>query len=134
MNREKVADSLLKIAESLVGADEESALDGMTKQRAIRNVNKILGKLTGGLFSDDYWKPINDTFKLLSRAGIDYKITKTQYTKNSDGVPESKRWNFEIEFVNNRGRVNKLYGVIVASGAGTVADPLSRYDVVAYAS
>jgi hypothetical protein len=51
----------------------------------------------------------------------------------SDGgrfsVPVRKIWKFEVKFVNNRDKDDVLYGRITAAGAGSVEDPLERYDV-----
>ena len=54
----------------------------------------------------------------------------------SDGgrhsVPVRKIWSFEIHFLNNIGKEGKaavIHGNITAAGAGSVEDPLDRYDV-----
>jgi hypothetical protein len=61
-------------------------------------------------------------------------MTGNQYLHNEQGVPNGKTWKFTIKFENNNRREMTLYGIVTASGAGTVADPLSRYDLVAYVS
>jgi hypothetical protein len=126
-----IASKLMKIARSLVGS---AGLNGMKNREARKFVNTLLQKHTRGLFKDDYWRPITKTFKLLAAHEIDYEIKNTEYTKDANGNPDSKRWSIEIGFTNNNGRDTTLYGTIVASGAGTVSDPLSRYDVAAYAN
>ena len=57
-----------------------------------------------------------------------------EYSKNESGIPSSKTWRFEIDFMNDKGRPTKLFGIIVASGAGSVKDPLDKYDITAYVS
>lgn len=122
---------VLKVA-SLILA--ETSLDGMSKDVAKRQVGLLMRKFTNGLFRDQYWAPVNAIFKALSSAQIDWTLTKSEYRKDSSGVPTSKEWLFTIDFVNKRGKLDKLYGVIVASGAGSVSDPLGVYDLVAYVS
>ena len=44
-------------------------------------------------------------------------------------MPTRKEWHFEIHWDNDKGKYSKMGGVVTASGAGSVDDPLSRYDV-----
>jgi len=125
MNIEK---DILKLAEEI------NPLNGFRKAKAINVVNKILRKHTSGFFTDEYWKPIQETWSELTKEGIDYELDKTQYFKDKEGNPNRKEWYFTVYFINNRGKKNTLYGLIVASGAGSIDYPLDRYDVVAYAS
>lgn len=127
----KIVGKLREIARCLIASD---GLNGMSNVQARRFVNKLLKKHTQGYFNDENWRPIHKTFKELDNHSIDYSIEKTQYGKTPDGNPNSKTWEVEIEFTNNKSRNTKIYCRIVASGAGTVSDPLSRYDVVAYAN
>jgi len=115
-----------------VAEDKPSPLNGMTKQRAKRHVNKILGENTKGFFSDEYWKPINDIFKNLSSQNIDYVVDNTQYKKDESGNPSSKTWFITVSFTDNKDKEQKMVGSIIASGAGSVDDPLDKYDVVAF--
>lgn len=107
-------------------------LNSMTKVKARRFVNQLLGNYSKGLFSDDYWTPIHKMFDVMSQSGIDVTLIDTKYFHDENGNPNAKEWKFEVEFKNEKGNDSKLYGIIRASGAGTVKDPLSSYDVVAY--
>lgn len=109
-------------------------LNGMTRQKAVKLINNILSAPSKGMFSDSDWRGIDNVFRALSINGIDYELTSTQYAHNSDGIPSSKTWKFEIDFMNDKGRPTKLFGIIVASGAGSVKDPLDKYDITAYVS
>jgi hypothetical protein len=109
-----------------------SSLDGSSGKNARKIINNIISKYSKGLYRDEYWTPVNSIFSDLRNANIDYTIEKTEYSKNTDGIPISKRWTVSIEFVNDKNKPTKLFGQIVASGAGTVSDPLSAYDVVGY--
>lgn len=124
-----MASEILRVARVLVA----STLDGMTKQRAARKVNEVLSRHTKGFFRDEDWSNVKRVWDALAAEGIDYTITNTFYDKDQNTqVPTSKTWRFEIEFQNDRGRPMKLYGVLTAAGAGSVQDPLERYDIVAY--
>jgi len=112
---------------------EPIVLNGMTKQKATRIVNNILSTHSKGLFSDN-WGAITNLFKTLRANGIDADITSSQYSHTTEGIPNSKKWRFEIDFMNDKGRPTKLFGVVIAAGAGSVEDPLDRYDITAYVS
>jgi len=127
----KLAKELTGIARMLMSSE---GLNGMSNREARKFVNALLQKHTRGFFSDDYWQPITQTFKELDRHSIDYVIESTKYTQDAKGNPDSKTWSVTAEFFNDKGRKTKIYIHIVASGAGTVAEPLSRYDVAAYAN
>jgi hypothetical protein len=112
----------------------ETSLDGMTPTQAKREVNKLLAFYTKGLFKDQSWKPIDDIWTALTAAQIDWTMTGAKYDHDEHGVTTSKTWKFYVEFTSKTGSSYRLYGVIVASSAGSVQDPLGRYDVVAYVS
>jgi hypothetical protein len=109
-------------------------LNGMNVRAARKFVNELLGKYTKGFFKDTYWQPIHKTWTLLAEHKIDAIPTSNRYLTDEKGTPTSKRWEFIIEFTNDKGKDVTLHGVMVASGAGSVSDPLDRYDVVAYVS
>lgn len=105
-----------------------------TRRKMLGLLNRLMRKYTQGLFRDDYWEPIGKIFAEFDHAEIEYEIVKTQYMHDGHGTPNGKRWWVTVLFVNERGFRTGIEVVIITSGAGTVADPLSVYDVVAYAS
>jgi len=120
-------------------AQTNDPLQGMTNTRARKYVNNLIAPLTKGLFSDDSWKPVHELFNVLRQVGINWELTMSPtnpggYRQNEQGVPISKEWKFQIKFINATGRETILYGVVVASGAGSVQDPLEKYDLVGYVS
>ena len=121
-----------RISRSFVAA---SSLDGMSRVRAVRKVNDVLSRHTKGFFRDEDWSNVKRTvWDELDREGITYTITSADYQTDGRGVPVSKTWKLQIEWVNDRGQDQTMYGVVIAAGAGTVEDPMSRYDLVAYCS
>lgn len=112
-----------------------SLLDGVSKQKAARFVNEIISRHTRGLFKDESWEAVNVIWKDLADRNVAYTITSSEYVKDHfSGMPTAKIWKFTIEFTNDKGRPTTLYGVITASGAGSVSDPLEKYDLVGYVS
>jgi len=102
------------------------------KPKLVRAVNKTIGNVSRGFFTDEHWRGPKKVWDALSVMGLDWDIMGSSY--NGTMPPESKTWKFEIKFTNERGKPAKLYGHLVASGAGSVDDPLSRYDIVTYVS
>ena len=113
---------------------EPSGIRGLNKTNAKRKLYKILkvdSFTKNKIYSDTSWQPIRAMFKLLQDAGIEYVISKTEYQKNQySEEPTSKRWSVEISFKNDKQIDSKLYLNIVAGGAGSVQDPLGKYDLV----
>lgn len=123
---------ILAVARQVIA--EETSLDGMTKEVAKGKVNKLLGNYTKGLFRDDHWAPVQSIWTALTAGAIDWTLVNTQYRNNEKGQPASKEWKFEVSFINKRGRPDKLYGVVVAAGCGSIGSPMDKYDLVAYCS
>jgi len=157
MDGKAMASELLLAARDLVGGGPEAdpivgrrfagegvpdPLSGMTKRAAARYVNKMLDKYgKAGIFRHDTsWRPVKILFDELDREGIRWELKSAKYDISPSArdvgqkVPDNKTWRFEVSFINDRGRINKLYGVVIASGAGPVEDPLDSYDLIAYVS
>lgn len=125
---------ILKSLRYIKVAQVLNSLDGKTNRQAKILVNNLISN-SGGIYSDNAWEGVNAIWRKMKNAKINYELSEPpKYTNNESGSPISKRWNFTVKFKNAKGLDSILYGVIVASGAGTVEDPLSRYDVVAYVS
>jgi hypothetical protein len=130
----RVARRLLAMAKEIVAIDEVNALNGLRIQTAKRYVNKILAQYSKGMFSDQSWEGVNRVWKAMDDNGINYTMTGAEYQKNESGIPVRKQWKFEVEFWNEKGRMVKIYGIMIASGAGTMDDILSKYDIITYVS
>lgn len=109
-----------------------SGLDGYNKNRAKGKVNKILFDSAKGIFSDDTWAAVHNVWDALRGEGIEPIIINAKY--DNSAPPKAKTWTFNIYFKNDKGNKTTLFGILTASGAGSVEDPLDRYDVVAYVS
>jgi len=101
----------------------------MTRTTAKNQINKILNTTTKGLFSDEYWKPVQETWTALRAAGFEVEIQSTRYGQDTKGNPSEKVWFFEIPFDGSK---KPFQGILTCHGAGTVNDPLSKYDISAY--
>lgn len=109
---------------------EQSPLNGMRKGAAINYIVKVckVYEIAKGLFKDEFWKPIHEIFGAFEKANIPVDLLSANY-EQENGVPVRKIWTSEIPFINQNGKNDKLYMRITAAGAGSVQDPLDRYDV-----
>ena len=124
------------LGEAIVPRGSEP-LDGKSKTNA---KNWVLGKVNShakGFFSDVHWTPIHKIWKEFDALRLNWTMTGAKYEEeiiSTDAgsrysVPVRKIWSFEITFVNNRDKNDKMFGTITAAGAGSGGDPLDRYDV-----
>jgi len=104
-------------------------LDGRSNASARNAVHKLVYPHTKGLFSDQDWSNVNKVWDAMNTVGLDWNLVDTEYGKNNEGTLSYKVWRFEINFTNKTGRPTTLHGVLTAHGAGTVQDPLSKYDI-----
>ncbi len=109
-------------------SDTNSVLNGMDNARARKLVGNVARKAYHtGLYKDEYWEGVKQIYHALDNAGIDYDLDKSEY---SPEFPNTwKKWYLSFKFINNKGRETILNGIIIASGAGSVEQPLDRYDM-----
>ena len=113
----------------------DNQLTGVPKRVVLRRINTAIEKARlGGMFKDTNWAPIHRLWKELDKADIEVQLLSAEYSKDQNGNPSSKTWKFRVEWDGPEGRPQVVYGQVVASGAGSVSDPLEMYDVVAYAN
>jgi hypothetical protein len=106
----------------------------MTRNQIVKKINKTICNASPGLFSDEYWlgiKRVQDKIEDLSKAlSVDIEFNNTRYeSEPGQNIPYRKRWIYTVE-----GFKVPIVVLIMACGAGSVSDPLSKYDVIAYAS
>lgn len=111
--------------------NSKNPLDGMSNERARKEVYKIMAQFTRGVFRDDYWAPVNNIWKAFNSASLDWTMTGANYLHNDKGDASGKEWKFEMSFVNKNGRPTTMHGTVTASGCGTIQDILSCYDLTA---
>lgn len=114
---------------------ENNVLDGLRKQKVLDIINRLLDPHTKGMHRDQYWAPVQAIRAAFEREGIPASpVDGSGRYEKENGVDVRKVWLYEVPFVNQNGRPDKVYVRIVASGGGPVSSPLDVYDVVAYAS
>lgn len=111
--------------------------DGLSKQKLKTLIHKETKKCTyNKLYSDNYWKGPQCIWDTFNKLNLNWAITKSEYKNTKDDikmgllVPTRKEWHFEINWNNNKGKQQKMEGYLTAAGAGTVDDPLAKYDLV----
>lgn len=107
-----------------------SILDGMKKPKARNHLQKVLLPLIKGLYRDDAWRGATKVWNALNEMNANWSISDSKYRQDKDsGLNVSKLWNFEVEFLDDKGKVQKILGALTAHGAGSVKDPLDAYDM-----
>ena len=106
--------------------------DGLSKQKLKTMIYKATKKCTHNkLYSDQYWQGPQCIWDAFDELNLNWHITRTDYKKQKgDVMPSSKEWQFEIMWDNDKGKFSKLGGYLTASGAGSVEQPLDKYDLV----
>ncbi len=117
--------------------DPKSAIDGKSKQSAKNFLYKAVKKFhINKMYHDEYWQGPQNIWKTFDSLNLNWQIDMSKYVKGDPKmgtdpmVDVRKEWNFTIFFDNNKGKQNKLYGHLIASGAGSVQDPLEKYDMI----
>lgn len=113
--------------------------DGLSKQKIKTLLYKETKKCTyNKLYKDTGWNGPQCIWDTFNRLNLSWNMTKSEYKRHKDDqamgikMPTSKEWQFEI-FWNTKqgggGKHMKLGGHVTAAGAGSVKDPLDKYDV-----
>lgn len=107
--------------------------DGMSKDKLKSLIYKETKKCTyNQIYKDRYWQGIKCIWDIFDQLDLNWMLTKSKYNydKMNPQMPSSKQWDFEILWDDDKGRHKKLMGYVIASGAGSVKDPLEKYDVI----
>lgn len=99
------------------------------KSTLVKQLHQAIEPLTKGIFSDNSWQPVHAVFGTLGKM-VNVQPMGSNYMHDEEGRPNGKVWKFEVHFINQNNRQDVIYGRITASGAGSVQEPLERYDVV----
>ena len=106
----------------------------ITKAKMRKILNNTICNAAPGFYSDVYWagkERITDALsKVCEENDWTWQFEDVWYGHdeiNEIKMPIRKTWQITV----TDGKI-KVSGVIVAAGCGTVDDPLSRYDIVAY--
>jgi hypothetical protein len=105
--------------------------DGLSKQKLKTLLYKETKKCTyNKLYKDTGWNGPQCIWDTFNKLNLNWNIIKSEYRKQKeDKMPSSKVWDFEIHWENDKGRYMKMVGQVIAAGAGSVEDPLDRYDL-----
>ena len=98
-----------------------------TKTTWKNRINKVLAANTKGSHSDQYWEGVKAVWEALAAAGVSVTILEAKYREDESGTPCEKKWTFQAEVEGFT-----FTGVLTAHGAGSVKDPLDRYDISSY--
>ena len=100
------------------------------EQKHLRAIRDLFdAKYLKGVHSDECWEPIHKLFQAVmsycEENGLNWGMVQARY-EHENGVAVRKRWIFEVSTEKT-----EAHGHVVAAGAGTVQDPLDKYDIIA---
>ena len=98
-----------------------------TKATWKRRIQSVLSDNSKGIYSDESWAQVHNIWKAIRAMGCDLVINSANYQQNHEGTPVSKTWLYTIEIEGF-----SFDGILTAHGAGSVKDPLDKYDISAY--
>lgn len=104
----------------------------MTRAQLKSQINKAICGVSKGIFSDESWEGVSPIWEALNgicKGVTEWTMESTKYDHDENNNPCRKSWHFQVKAPCFK---NPIYGTVVASGAGTMKDPLSKYDVCAY--
>ncbi len=101
----------------------------MTRSQIVKQTNRKICGLCKGFFTDECWNGIKPITDYLNESEHEFYLNNATYKHDADGIPIRKEWVYISESTKK-----PIMVLIIASGAGSVNDPLSKYDVIAYAS
>lgn len=105
-----------------------TVLNGMNNGKARSIVGRVATKgYHTGIYRDESWEGVRGIYRALDNAGIDYDLLGSKYSPEFPNL--WKEWKLSFKFVNDKGRETELIGTITAAGAGSVEQPLDRYDL-----
>ena len=110
-----------------------------SKQQTVKALNNLISEASKGIWKDAGWNGVYRVNEVLNESGlVEWVDSGSKYIHDGDYVPVCKTWWHEIKVkwvdVSGTIRWTKSFLSITGSGCGTVADPLGKYDVVAYIS
>jgi len=109
--------------------------DGMTKAKLKSMIYKETKKYTTNkIYKDRYWEGPQSIWNTFNNLNLNWNFTRSpeyKYDKQSSSkMPVRKEWYFEITWEGPKGKLLKQMGYLTAAGAGSVDDPLDKYDLV----
>ena len=93
-----------------------------------RKIQNVLSECSKGVHTDQSWRQVHVTWKALQDIGCTVIVMDAAYQTPPDSlVPVSKTWKYILKADGF-----SFNGILIAFGAGSVNDPLEKYDIAAY--
>lgn len=105
-------------------------IPSITPAKLKSQMYKVIAKYNS-FYKDNSWENVNKMMKGLDRILPNLAIIESRYRHDEFGVPSGKRWTYVGVIEDNK---KKKWAVVLdvnAAGAGSVKDPLDKYDITA---
>lgn len=114
-------------------AEAIQGLEGLPRARAAGAVMQLAAHYGGGVHRDQDWAAVHLVFNAMREHGVDVVVDRSEYAWKDEKM-DSKSWWFTVTYPGRGGAPVELKGKLTAQGAGSVANPLSRYDITTVVS
>lgn len=91
---------------------------------------KVISKYNS-IYKDDSWEKVTKMVKDLDKILPNLNVIEAKYRHNEAGVPDGKRWFYVGVIEDSKKKKWVVVLNVTAHGAGSVEDPLDRYDITA---
>jgi len=93
----------------------------------IKSKMSSIGKKFNSVYSDQYWKVPTTIIKDAQQILSNVNVVHTEYDRHQ--LPTYKRWFLVGGYLTPNHIKKALWIMLTASGAGSVDDPLDKYDI-----
>jgi hypothetical protein len=114
------------VKEGTCFVEKINPLDGFSNAKARKTAFRIAKQgMSRTFYADSYWQGPDEVFTAMRKAGLDWELKSAEYSEDGS----HKKWSFFVTFSNANNKKTVLNGTLIAHGAGTMDDPLGRYDM-----
>lgn len=116
----------IRVATKAEGAKWE--IPTITPAKLKSQMYNVISKYNS-IYKDNSWENVHKLDKDLARILPNLSVIEAKYSHDEFGVPNRKRWTWCGAIEDNKKKQFAVIIDITAHGAGSVKDPLDRYDI-----
>jgi predicted nucleic-acid-binding Zn-ribbon protein len=121
----------MRLKKYIIESKTGMGIDGLSKSKVKTLIYKETKKCTyNKLYKDQSWQGPQCIWDTFDKLDLNWQIDSSDYKNYNKGkMADAKEWKFTIMWDNDKGKSIKQSGLVTASGAGSVDDPLEKYDL-----
>jgi hypothetical protein len=115
-----------RIASKVTGS--KVTMPKITPAKLKSQMYKVVSKYNS-IYKDNSWENVTKMVNELERILPNLSVVEAKYGHDEYGVPCRKFWTYAGAIDNGKGKKYAVIADVTAHGAGSVDDPLDRYDI-----